>query len=136
LQIIYGFLKLTLMNSSEMYMEKIEERLKGFDYKYSLPERNFKIHLPFPCYLKVRSGEHSVKMSSHVMIAIPSLPLEFNFLISSLALYLLTWHQWSVLNRGVFVLFGLFIICFVICFIKTETMKAIVHSWIEKKSGN
>lgn len=37
-------------------------------------------------------------------------------------------------DKGIFILIGLLVIHFVICFIKIESMRSIIHQWIEKDS--
>ena len=114
--------------------EKIVSRLKFFKYKYELDGRNLKNFLPIFCYLKIDFREDKVKITSRINFGFRFLPIEINFYIYGLILYLLTWFQWTVLNKGIFMLIGIFLLIFVICIIKTESMKTIVHNWIEKDS--
>ncbi len=73
-----------------------------------------------------------VKMTSHVRFALRYIPLEYNVLFYGFGLYILTWYQWTILNKSVFLLLGLIIIHFIVCFIKIEALKTIIHNWIEK----
>jgi len=114
--------------------EKIITRLEFFNFNYELDKAILKINLPLFCYLKIKINDDSVKLTSRIRFGFSFLSLEWNFIIYGLILYLLAYFQWITLNRGIFVLLGLFVIYFVVCFMKIETMKKIVHNWIEKDS--
>lgn len=122
------------MNKQIFDPEKITSRLKFFNYNFNLNAKTFKIFLPMFCYLKIKYSNNRVKMSSHLRFGFNFIPLEFNFLIYTAVLYTLAWFQWTTLNKGVFILFGLLVIHFVICFIKIESLKIIIHKWIEDDS--
>ena len=122
------------MNLKKFNKQSIISKLEYFNYKYEVKEETIKIYLPLLCYVKIKSENDKVKLSSHIRFGFNFLTLEYNFLIYSLVLYLLTWFQWSTINKGIFVLFGIFLIHFVICFIKIESMKTIIHNWIEKEN--
>lgn len=109
---------------------KITDRLDFFNYRYHLTENYFKIFLPMLCYLKIDFRNGKVKITSHISIALRSLTLEYNFLIYSLGLFLLSWFYWNDFNKGAFVLLALMVVYFVICFIKLEGLRGIVHQWI------
>ena len=93
---------------------KIVSRLKHFNYKYELKGTTLTIFLPLFCQLKVDFTEDRIKITSHIDFGFRFLPIEVNFLIYGLALYLLTWFHWTVLNKGIFVLIGIFLILFVV----------------------
>ena len=114
--------------------EKIIARLKKFDYNFDLNSSTIKIYLPMFCYLKIFYGSEKIKITSHISFGFHFLPIEINFVIYGLILYCLTWFQWTNLNKGIFALFGIMLLYFVVCFIKLETMKSIIHTWIEKSS--
>ena len=116
--------------------EKIISRLKFFNFKYELNGTVLKIFLPMFCYLKIEFATNRVKITSRINFGFRFLPVEVNFIIYGLILYLLTWFQWPVLNKGIFMLIGIFLLIFVICIIKIESMKTIVHNWIERDSLN
>lgn len=116
--------------------EKIISRLKFFNYKYELNGTTLKIFLPMFCYLRIDFPADRIKISSRINFGFRFLPVEINFIIYGLILYLLTWFQWPVLNKGIFMLMGIFLLIFVICIIKIESMKTIVHNWIECDSLN
>jgi len=122
------------MNKKIFYIEKIISRLQFYNYSYNLNDKTLKIFLPMLCYLKIRFSNDKVKMTSHLRFGFDFLPLEFNFLIYGAILYVLAWFQWTILNKGVFILFGLLMIHFVICFIKIEALRVIIHKWIEDDS--
>ena len=111
--------------------QKIIDRLKFFNYKYESDGQTLKVFLPMLCYLKIDCKSDKVKFTSHLKFGFRFLPLEYNFLIYGFLLYILAWYNWTTLNKAVFLLFGLFIVRFVVCFIKIETLKQIIHNWIE-----
>ncbi|MFD0939376.1 hypothetical protein [Pedobacter boryungensis] len=111
--------------------DKIISRLKLFNYKYELNGQILKIFLPMFCYLKIDFAAGRVKMTSHLSFGIRSLALEYNFLLYGLGLYVLAWYYWTILNKATFLLFGIFLVHFVICFIKIESLKVSIHNWIE-----
>jgi hypothetical protein len=122
------------MENSDFNFNNIISRLKIFNYNYELKGPTLKVFLPMLCYLKINSGPEKIKITSHISFGFRFLPIEINFVIYGLVLYALTWFQWTILNKGVFALFGILLIYLVICFIKLETMKSILHTWIEKES--
>ena len=122
------------MDRQKFNPEKITSRLQLFNYRYELKGTTLKIFLPMLCYLKVSVSNDRVRMTSHLQFGFRFLPLEYNFLIYGVLLYALAWFQWTNINKGVFILFGLLVIHFVICFIKIESMRTIIHNWIEKDS--
>lgn len=122
------------MDNQVLNSDKIISRLKIFNYNYELKGSTLKVFLPMLCYLKINSGADKIKITSHISFGFRFLPIEINFVIYGLVLYALTWFQWTNLNKGVFALFGILLIYFVICFIKLETMRSIIHTWIEKES--
>jgi len=124
------------MEIQNLNFDKIIFRLNTFNYNYELKGSTLKIFLPMLCYLKINSGQEKTKITSHISFGFRFLPIEINFVIYGLFLYCLTWFQWTNLNKGVFALFGIILIYFVICFIKLEAMRSILHIWIEKDSHN
>ena len=123
-----------MMGNSDFNFDNIVSRLKIFNYNYELKGSTLKVFLPMLCYLKINYGPDKIKISSHISFGFRFLPIEINFVIYGLVLYALTWFQWTNLNKGVFALFGILLIYLVICFIKLETMRSILHTWIEKES--
>ncbi len=117
-------------------IEKIASRLQFYDYNFELKDSTLKIFLPMLCYIKIRFSNDKIKISSHLKFGFRFLPLEFNFLIYGAILYVLAWFKWTNLNKGIFILFGLLVVHFVICFIKIESMRTIIHNWIEKDSNS
>jgi hypothetical protein len=120
------------MDKQVLNSDKIISRLKAFDYDYDLNGTTLKIYLPMFCYLKISYKSDKIKISSHISFGFRFLPIEINFAIYGLALYILTWFQWTNLNKGIFALLGIFLIYFVVCFIKLESLRSILHTWIEK----
>ncbi len=124
------------MKTSEFRHDKIVDRLKMFNYKYELSGQTLKVFLPMFCYLKIDFKTDKVKMTSHLNFGFRFLPLEYNFLIYGLVLFTLAWYNWTTLNKAIFLLLGLFVVQFVVCFIKIETQRIIVHNWIENDNKN
>jgi len=122
------------MEKQSSNSNKIISRLKYFKYNYRHDGNILKIHLPMSCFLKIKFKDDGIKLSSHIHFGFHFLPLEWNFLIYGLVFYVLAYFQWPTLNKGIFVLLGLFVTYFVVCFIKIETMKSIIHNWLEKDS--
>jgi hypothetical protein len=86
------------------------------------------------CYLKINFVADKIKITSRISFGFRILPIEINFLIYGLVLYSLTWFQWTILNKGIFASFAILLIYFVVCLIKLESMRSIIHNWIEKDS--
>jgi hypothetical protein len=120
------------MDNQIFNSDKIISRLETFNYNYELDGKTLKIFLPMLCYLKIKSDSSKLNITSHISFGFRFLPIEINFALYGLALYLLTWFQWTNLNKGLFALLGIFLIYFVVCFIKLESMRSILHNWIEK----
>jgi len=112
--------------------ENIISRLKFFNYRYELRGTRLKVFLPMLCYLKIDFKNGKMKMSSGLDFGFNFLSLEYNFIIYSFILYILTWYKWATLPRAGFLILGLFVIYFVVCFIKIESLKIIIHNWIER----
>jgi len=122
------------MDKALFNYDKIVYRLKLFNYKHELKGQTLKVFLPMYCYLKIDFESDRLKMTSRLNFGFRFLPLEYNFLIYGLGLYILAWYKWTTLNKGIFLLFGLVVVHFVVCFIKIETLKIIIHNWIESDS--
>jgi hypothetical protein len=120
------------MNNKMLDSDKIISRLEVFNYNYDLDGATLKIFLPMFCYLKVKYNSNKIAITSHISFGFRFLPIEINFALYGFALYILTWFQWTNWNKGIFALLGIFLIYFVVCFIKLESMRSILHSWIEK----
>jgi hypothetical protein len=120
------------MDKQDLYSDKIISRLKTFNYNYEVKGTIIKVFLPMLCYLKINTAQDKIKISSHISFGFRFLPIEINFAIYGLVLYTLTWFQWTNLNKGIFALLGTLLIYFVVCFIKLESMRSILHTWIEK----
>jgi hypothetical protein len=115
---------------------KIVSRLNLFNYKYELYGSTLEISLPIFCYLKIDFSSDTITITSGINFGFRFFSVELNFIIYGLILYLLTWFQWPVLNKGIFMLMGILLLMLVICIIKIESMKTIIHSWIEKDTVN
>ena len=120
------------MNKQTFNSEHIISKLEYYNYKYQLKDKTLKVFLPMLCYLKIKFSTNGIKMTSHLRFGFDYLPLEYNFLIYGVILYLLAWFQWTTLNIGIFIFIGLLLIHFVICFIKIESLRTIIHKWMEQ----
>jgi hypothetical protein len=105
------------------------KKLNTFSYKFKKEEENVKIYLSYLCYLKISFVKDKVKFSSRIRYGFHFLSLELNFFIYGLAFYVISSNYWATINKGIIILFALFITHFVICFIKTESLKIIIHNW-------
>jgi len=114
--------------------QNIINKIERFDYKYEFKNETLIIYLPLLCYLKIRILENKIKFSSHIRFGFNFLSLELNFLLYSLAFYAVSYFYWETIDKGLLILFGLFIIYFVVCFIKIESLKIIIHNWNDKES--
>ena len=119
------------MDTSTVSPDKIIDRLKLFSYKYEINGQTLKVFLPMFCYLKIDFKSDKIKMTSHLNFGFRFLPLEYNFLIYGFGLYILAWYNWTTLNKAIFLLLGLFVIHFVVCFIKIEALRTTIHNWVE-----
>ena len=124
-----------------MNPENIIKRLKYFKYRYTTDsfknepaETVLKIYLPLFCYLKVSFFERNVKITSRILYGFSFLSLEYNFLIYALALTFLSAYSWPELNTSLYVFLSVILIHFIVCFIRLEALKVIVHRWIEEDS--
>lgn len=121
------------MDRPTINVDKLIERLNFFDYKYILDKTTLKIYFSMFCYLKVNFSNDKVKITSHILRPSFIDQLEYVFLMYAVIIFLLGWYLPN-LNKGVFILFDIFLIYFIVCFIKTENMKSIIHNWIETDS--
>ena len=122
------------MTKDNLILDKVISRLKFFNYRYEVQDKTLKVFLPMWCYLKLKFSDDKIKMTSHIRFGLPFLQIEYVFYIYAIALYFLTSFYWTAVpNKGIFLLFGLFIILLVVCFIKIESLRTIVHQWIEQE---
>jgi hypothetical protein len=119
------------MDTSTFNPDKIIDRLKFFNYKYEFNGQTLKVFLPMFCYLKIDFKSDKFKMTSHLNFGFHFLPLEYNFLIYGFGLYILAWYNWTTLNKAIFLLLGLFVIHFAVCFIKIEALRTTIQNWVE-----
>lgn len=120
------------MDKQILNSDKIITRLQTFNYNYEVKGTIIKVYLPMLCYLKINSTQDKIKISSGINFGFRFLPIEINFAIYGLVLYILTWFRWTNLNKGIFALLGIILIYFVVCFIKLESLRSILHNWSEK----
>ena len=122
------------MNESTINPERITDRLTFFNYRYTLEGTTLTIYLSMLCCLKIKFGPEKVKMTQHILWR-PSFfgRLEYSFFIYGLAAFLLSWLL-PVFAKGIVIFYGVILIYLLVCFIKTENMKSIIHNWIERDS--
>lgn len=118
------------MDKQKFNPELITSKLKYFRYRYRLDENTLKVYLPLLCYLKIKFEKDRVKMSSHIQFGFNPLSLEWNFIIYGLILILLSAYRWLQTEPVIFIGLGLLFLHFIICFIKTENLKIIIHNWL------
>ncbi|MBL0310057.1 MAG: hypothetical protein IPP77_10375 [Bacteroidetes bacterium] len=132
--------------------EKIAERLKFFGYKYSIDENTdqfilkstpapgatLTIYMPLFSVLKVNFEEHKVTMKGHNQFIGKGRTLETQFYLNSAFICLFIYLFKDRLAPVIYVLvpYGLLILRNIICHIKMEAMKTIIHQWIERDSEN
>jgi hypothetical protein len=119
--------------------DKIIERLKTFNYKYKYEPKNsvITIYLSLFCYLKLDFSKGGLKMTSYNNLDVSNRTLEYGFLSTLIGLSFFAYFSNSFQHTiYLYCVVGIIISYYVICFIKTETMKVIIHNWIEKDSLN
>jgi hypothetical protein len=125
-----------MMADKQIKPERLINRLETFSYRHTLDtdagERVLKIYLPMFCYLKLKFANGRVKISSRIQYGFNFLPLEYNFFIYTIGLLLLTAYKWTTIDTVVIMGLVLILLHFVICFIKLEFLKIIVHKWLEE----
>jgi hypothetical protein len=125
-----------MMNRPTINPEKITDRLTFYNYRYKLEGTTLTVFLSMLCCLKIKFEPEKVKMTPHVLWR-PSVfgRLEYCFFIYGLAAFFFAWLL-PDLNRGVFYLFIVIQLYFVVCFVIIENMKSIIHNWIERDNIN
>jgi hypothetical protein len=115
--------------------DKIIARLTTFNYKhyYHTKDSIIKIYLSFFCILKINFKNDKIKITGHSWLSEER--LEWRILVTAVFLGIFIYFNKSLPNRiYIFCGFGMMLSYFAVCLIKTETMKAIIHNWIEKDS--
>ncbi len=124
------------MTDIQITPERLINRLELFRYRYDLDtdahEKVLKIYLPMLCYLKLKFANGKVKTSSRIQYGFNFLTLEYNFFIYAIGLLLLTAYKWTTIDTVVIMGLVLILLHFVICFIKLEFLKIIVHRWLDE----
>lgn len=122
-----------------MNPENITNRLRLFRYTYTTDSFKdepavtvLKIYLPALCYLKVSFFEKSIKMSSRILYGFNFLSLEYNFFIYATGLALIAAFSPPQLNMAILIFLALILVHFLVCFIKLESLKTVIHRWIEE----
>ncbi len=124
------------MTDIQISPERLINRLETFSYRHALDtdedKKVLKIYLPMFCYLKLKFANGKVKISSRIQYGFNFLPLEYNFFIYAIGLLLLAAYKWTTIDTAVIMGLVLILLHFVICFIKLEFLKIIVHKWLEE----
>jgi hypothetical protein len=125
-----------MMADKQINPERLINRLETFSYRHALDtdedKKVLKIYLPMFCYLKLKFANGKVKISSRIQYGFNFLPLEYNFFIYAIGLLLLAAYKWTTIDTAVIMGLVLILLHFVICFIKLEFLKIIVHKWLEE----
>ena len=131
------------MEATDPRLKKIVSKLEFFNYRYSLDqfrqapaETILKIYLPLFCFLRVSFSEGKVRMSSRIQYGFNFLSLEYNFLIYAMGLIALATYLWNAIPAVLFIGLGLILLHFLVCFIKLEFLKTIIHRWVEDEYLN
>lgn len=109
-------------------IEKIKARLSLYNYAYAESDNTLSISLPFGCYLLVTNKNSSITIYSGINWGFSFIPLEANFILYALATIALAYKF-----PGSYIT----VLCFCIlllqvgCIIKLESMKIILHQWME-----
>ncbi|MBI4947140.1 MAG: hypothetical protein HY840_12165 [Bacteroidetes bacterium] len=121
------------MDKQTFNTEKIISRLKRFNYKYDLKGTTLKIFLPMWCCLMIDFSSDKIKMTPTAnAYSLFPFTLEFEFMMIFLFFGTLAIYMQAPFLFG---LLGIISIRFIACFIKIESMKVIVHNWIEQDSA-
>ena len=118
------------MNSLKVNPQNIIDRLKFYNYRHKLNGTVLTVYLSMLCYLEINFTTDKVKISSHLIRGGFVSRIEYVFL-----LYIIFFLGFTYLNQElmlkIFYPLVLFLLYLIICFIKTENMKAIIYNWLE-----
>ena len=92
-----------------------------------------KVFLPLLCFLKVRIAENKIKITSGTYVGFYFYSSELTAIIYSLVLALLLAYEVISMNSVFTVFFLLFILYYLVCFVKSEFLRIIIIGWIEKE---
>jgi hypothetical protein len=110
--------------------DKIIERLKTFNYRYyyNVNDSVINIYFPFLCFLKIDFKSNKIKMTGRAWLT--EYRLERGFLGSAVALCFFIGFGTADIFKAMFLPAGAALIFsyHIICFIKTEAMKTIIHN--------
>jgi hypothetical protein len=124
------------MEDTELISENIIERLKFFNYKYKQEGNSLRIYIPLRCALKINFNEDNINITSsfwkNLNLSLGAFAiLTFVFLAIGIGIVLQKNIQHSSKLGGVLLII-IFPLAFILKLIITESMKAVVHNWIEK----
>ncbi|GEM_PF-1415953 len=116
----------------------IKSKLKLLGYKMKETQNEngevvLKVFLPLLCFLKVRIAENKIKITSGTHVGFYFYSLELTVIVYSLVLALLLAYEVISMNSVFTVFFLLFILYYLVCFVKSEFLRIIIIGWIEKE---
>ena len=116
----------------------IKSKLKLLGYKMKETQNEngevvLKVFLPLLCFLKVRIAENKIKITSGTHVGFYFYSLELTVIVYSLVLALLLAYEVISMNSVFTVFFLLFILYYLVCFVKSEFLRIIIIVWIEKE---
>ena len=115
---------------------KSKLNLLGYKMKETQNEKGeviLKVYLPIVCFLKIRFAENKIKITSGSYVGFYFYSLELTAIFYSLVLSLLLAYEVIAMNSVFTVFFLLFILYYLVCFIKSEFLRIIIIGWIEKE---
>ncbi|MFI5135535.1 MAG: hypothetical protein ACHQD9_06755 [Chitinophagales bacterium] len=113
--------------------ERLVERLWFYNYRYRLEGSTLIVYLPMICALKVVFNEGRLKITSHLRGRYFFDQIEYIFLFYCFML-VVAFAFVPNLNTPIYPILGFFFVYLIVCFIKTEIMKSIIHNWMETDS--
>lgn len=118
------------MENISQKKDLIVSKLSEYDYKYNINGTKLNIILPMLCYLSINFLPQKTKMSSHLTIGIRFLSIEYNYLIYGIFFYFLM----TIVSQQIILYYLIFLyyLYLIICVVKLESMKVIIHKWLDE----
>jgi hypothetical protein len=118
--------------------DNIKSKLKVLGYKMKETQNEkgdviLKVYLPILCFLKIRFAENKIKITSGTYVGFYFYSLELTVIVYSLVLSLLLAYEVIAMNSVFTFFFLLFILYYLVCFVKSEFLRIIIIGWIEKE---
>lgn len=121
------------MIKSDVIISKL--KLLGYKLKETRNEKGeviLKVFLPILCFLKIKFKGNKIKITTGTYVGFYFYSLELTAIVYTLVLTLLLAYEVISMNSVFTVLFLLFILYYLICFIKLEFLRIIIIGWFEK----